>query len=463
MIVKQIYTKCLSEASYFIASNGEAAVIDPIRDLDQYIDLLEQHNAKLKYVVETHFHADFVSGHLDLSKKTGAPIIYGPSAKTDFEIINAKDGETFTIGKLKLKALHSPGHTPESTCYLLFDEKGKEYCIFTGDTLFVGDVGRPDLFGGKHTKEELAQQMYKSLNTIIKPLPNHVIVYPAHGAGSSCGKSLGNETFSTIGEQKQSNYALQDMSESEFVTAICEGLQAPPKYFPINAKINKTGYTPIDSVVQNSYTALTADDIKANKDATILDVRKPEVFELGFVTNSINIGLNGRFAEWAGKLISYDEPLIIVSNDKHDAKEAIVRLARVGFENVIGYLLGGFESWKKLELPFDMIISIDAYEFSLDVKHEANLKVVDVRTENEFEAGHVLNANNLPLPRLADEALALNDGNEQPIYVHCLSGYRSMIAASILKKQGFSVVKNIEGGWKSLIETEVTTVIPQPV
>jgi len=461
MIVKQIYTQCLSEASYFIASKGEAAVIDPIRDLDQYFALLKEHDVKLKYVIETHFHADFVSGHLDLSNQTGAPIIYGPKAETEFEIINAKDGEEFVIGDLKLKALHSPGHTPESTCYLLFDGTGKEHCIFTGDTLFVGDVGRPDLMGGKHTKEELAKHMYNTLNTIIKPLADNVIVYPAHGAGSSCGKSLGSETFSTIGEQKQSNYALQKMTEDEFVKAICEGLASPPKYFPINAKINKTGYSPIDDVIQKSFTALTTDDIMANSKAVLLDVRTPDEFELGFINNSINIGLNGRFAEWAGKLISFDEPIIIISNNESDAKEAIVRLARVGFENVIGYLMGGFNSWKKLELPFDMVISIDAYEFSLDVKHETKINIVDVRNDGEFEEGHVLNASNFPLHNLQEKPLDVD--SDKSIYVHCLSGYRSMIAASILKKLGYGNIKNISGGWKALIETDITTVIPQPV
>lgn len=453
MTVEQLYTKCLSEAAYFVTSEGEAAVIDPLRDVDEYIKKAEEMGVKIKYIFETHFHADFVSGHLELSKRTGAPIVYGPNTETKFSVMIAADGEEFNIGKVKLKALHTPGHTLESTSYLLYDEDGKEHCIFTGDTLFVGDVGRPDLFSGNMSKEELAGMLYESLNSKIKTLPDHVIVYPAHGPGSACGKSLGKETFSTIGAQKESNYALQDMTQEEFVKAVTEGLSAPPAYFPVNARINKEGYGDMETIKETGLTPLTVAELKLKiqDGAWILDTRKATEFTNEFIPGSISIGLEGRFAEWAGKLLPFDQPLVLVTEPGKE-EESIVRLARVGYESVQGYLDGGIQTWVDAGEPVDMIIDIEPDELAMDMPHDNKLEVIDVRQTSEYENGHVKGASNLPLDTLMDPLnIALTDGDYN-LYIHCAGGYRSVIAASLFKRHGYNNLRNVLGGYGKIKE-----------
>jgi hydroxyacylglutathione hydrolase len=447
MEIKQLYTNCLSEAAYFVSSDGEAAVIDPLRDVDTYIQMAEERGVKIKYIFETHFHADFVSGHIDLSQKTGAPIVYGPGATTGFKVHVAQDGEEFTIGKAKIKAIHTPGHTLESTCYLLTNEEGKEECIFTGDTLFVGDVGRPDLFSGNLSKEELAGMMYDTLQNKIKTLNDSITVYPAHGPGSSCGKALGPETFSTIGTQKATNYALQEMTKEEFIKTVTTGLSAPPVYFPINARINKEGYDSLDDVYATASTPLSIAAFKeAAKDAIILDTRPSTVFTNGFVPGSISIGLDGRFAEWAGTMLPFDQPLVLVTEEGKE-KESITRLARVGIDNVRGYLKGGYEAWAEAGEQLDMIIDIEADELAMDMPHDTNLEVVDVRKTSEFETAHVRGARSLPLDSMTDPLnIALID-DEHNLYVHCAGGYRSVIAASILKRHGYHNLRNVLGGF----------------
>ena len=446
MEVQQLYTSCLSEAAYFISSEGEAAVIDPLRDVDAYIKLAEEKGVTIKYIVETHFHADFVSGHLELAKRTGAPIVYGPNTEAGFSFHKAKDGEVFKIGKVQLKAIHTPGHTLESTSYLLHDEEGKAYCVFTGDTLFVGDVGRPDLFSGNLSKEELAGYMYDSLQEKIKPLEDHVIVYPAHGPGSSCGKNLGPQTFSTIGEQKQSNYALQEMTKDEFITAVTTGLSTPPAYFPINARINKEGYESLD--MERATRALTVQEFKEKlkEGALILDTRAATVFTQGFVPGSISIGLDGRFAEWAGILLPFNQPLLLVT-DPGMEKESVVRLARVGFDKVYGFLDGGFDTWKAAGEKIDIIVDIEPDELAMDIPHDPKLEVIDVRKPGEFEAGHVKGAVNIPLDTLTDTAIVASIEDDNNLYIHCAGGYRSVIAASLLKRQGYHNLRNVLGGY----------------
>jgi hydroxyacylglutathione hydrolase len=448
MEVKQLYTNCLSEAAYFIVSNGAAAVIDPLRDVDSYLALAKEHNATIKYIFETHFHADFVSGHLDLAAKTGAPIVYGPDTEAQFPITLAKDGQIFTIGDITLEVLHTPGHTLESTCYLLRDEQAVPYCVFTGDTLFVGDVGRPDLFSGDLTKEELAAMMYDSLNNKIKPLEDHIIVYPAHGPGSSCGKNLGPDTFSTIGSQKSTNYALQPMSREEFIKAVTTGLNAPPVYFPKNASLNKKGYNSLDSVLSRGLTALSVPEFKdlVAKDAWIVDTRPATVFTHGFVPGAISLGLDGRIAEWAGNVIPLEQPLVLVTLPGKE-QESITRLARVGVDNILGYLSGGFEAWETAGETVDLIIDIEPDELAMDIPFDENLEVIDVRKPSEFEAGHVAGAKNLPVETLVDplQVAMLNDTNN--LYIHCAGGYRSVIAASLLKRQGLHNLRNVLGGY----------------
>ena len=446
MEVQQLYTSCLSEAAYFISSEGEAAVIDPLRDVDAYIKLAEEKGVTIKYIFETHFHADFVSGHLELAKRTGAPIVYGPNTEAGFSFHKAKDGEVFKIGKVQLKAIHTPGHTLESTSYLLHDEEGKAYCVFTGDTVFVGDVGRPDLFSGNLSKEELAGYMYDSLQEKIKPLEDHVIVYPAHGPGSSCGKNLGPQTFSTIGEQKQSNYALQEMTKDEFITAVTTGLSTPPAYFPINARINKEGYESLD--MERATRALNVQDFKEKlkEGALILDTRAATVFTQGFVPGSISIGLDGRFAEWAGILLPFNQPLLLVT-DPGMEKESVVRLARVGFDKVYGFLDGGFDTWKAAGEKIDIIVDIEPDELAMDIPHDHKLEVIDVRKPGEFEAGHVKGAVNIPLDTLTDTAIVASIEDDNNLYIHCAGGYRSVIAASLLKKQGYHNLRNVLGGY----------------
>ena len=382
MFIKQLYTGCLSEAAYFIESEGEVAIIDPLRDTDEYLQLAKEKNAGIKYIFETHFHADFVSGHIDLSNKTGAPIIFGPGATTKYNVHEAKDGEVFKLGKLTIEVLHTPGHTLESSCYLLKDENDKPYALFTGDTLFVGDVGRPDLSSGDMSSEELAGIMYKTIQNKILPLADEVIVYPAHGAGSSCGKNLGSETFSTIGEQKLSNYALQPQTKEAFVKAVTEGLGTAPRYFAVNARINMQGYNSLDDVKQNGLTALNIDTFKqwVKEDAIILDTRHASVFTQGFIPGSVFIGLEGRFAEWAGSLLPFDRSIVLITEPGKE-EETVVRLSRVGFDKMMGYLDGGFEAWATAGEKSELIIDIAADELSMDITHDTNLVVVDVRSE----------------------------------------------------------------------------------
>ncbi len=463
MYIKQLYTGCLSEAAYYIESDGEAAVIDPLRDIDIYLQLAAERKTTIKYIFETHFHADFVSGHLEMSKATGAPIIYGPKTKAGFDVVIAKDGDVFPLGKISFEVLHTPGHTPESTCYLLKNEEGKAYAVFTGDTLFCGDVGRPDLAqtDGSVTTEDLAAQLYNSLQQKLMPLPNEVLVYPAHGPGSSCGKNLGPQTHSTMGEEKKTNYALQPQTEDEFIKAVTEGLTAPPQYFSINAEINKTGYEGMDTVLEKGLTALPVDAFtKKMKEpnVTILDTRHADVFTQGFVPGSISIGLEGRFAEWAGSLLSFDHSLMLVTDEGME-KETIIRLARVGFEKFEGYLQGGFAAWKAAGEPIDLIINVEADEVAMDIPFDENMVIVDVRKEVEFADGHVVDAVNIPLANMADPASMSGIDDTDNLYVHCAGGYRSVIAASLLKRQGIHNIRNISGGFAALkeekkIETE---------
>ena len=453
MYLKQIYTGCISEAAYFVESNGEAIVIDPLRDTEEYLQLAKEHKAKIKYIFETHFHADFVSGHLDLSKQTGALIVYGPKTEANFPFYLAKDGEIFKIGNITLEVIHTPGHTLESTCYLLRDEKGKPNCIFTGDTLFVGDVGRPDLSSGDMTSEELASIMYETIQNKLLPLDDNIIVYPAHGPGSSCGKNLGSETTTTIGEQKKTNYALRSQTREQFIAAVTMGLDEAPPYFLINAKINKEGYDSLDEIKKKGLTPLTVSEfkLKISDDILILDTREAKEFTNGFIPGSLFIGLEGRFAEWAGSILPFHQRMILIT-DEGKEEETIVRLARVGFDNVEGYLEGGFESWKKAGEKIDMMIDIEADELAMDIPHDDNLVIVDVRKENEFAEGHIKDAINLPLNDMTDIAQIASLEENQNIYIHCASGYRSLIAASILKKQGYHNIRNVIGGWSKIKE-----------
>src|SRR5690242_2369354 len=453
MYIQQIYTGCLSEASYFVESNGIAAVIDPIRDTESYLEMAKEHNASIKYIFETHFHADFISGHLDLAKQTGATIVYGPNTKANFKFHLAKDGEEFKVGNLTLQVIHTPGHTLESTCYLLKDENGKPYCIFTGDTLFVGDVGRPDLSSGNLSKEELASIMYDSIQNKLKTLPDDLIVYPAHGPGSSCGKNLGPETQSTIGNEKQSNYAMLPQTREEFIKAVTKDLSDPPPYFPINAKINREGYSNLEEIKAKGLHALPLKEFKQQlrEDSIILDTREPEAFSNGFIPGSIFIGLGGRFAEWAGSLLPFDKPILLITEEGKE-EEAVVRLARVGFENVEGFLRGGFDAWKKAGEKTDMIINVEADELAMDIPFDDRLTVLDVRKFSEFADGHVKDAMNLPLAEINDVAQIAQLEEDQNIYIHCGGGYRSIIAASLLKRQGYHNLRNVLGGWDKIKE-----------
>jgi hydroxyacylglutathione hydrolase len=455
MYIKQFYTGCLSEAAYYIESNGEAAIIDPLRDTEAYLIHAAERSASIKYIFETHFHADFVSGHIDLSKQTGAPIIYGPETETKFPVHIAKDKEVFQLGAVSIEVLHTPGHTLESACYLLKDENGKDHALFTGDTLFVGDVGRPDLSSGNLSKEELAAIMYDTIQQKILPLADDILVYPAHGAGSSCGKNLGPNTFSTIGDEKKNNYALQQQTKEEFIKVVTEGLSDAPKYFSINALINKEGYESLDKIKASALTALSVADVKAqlkkNIDTIILDTRSEADFINGFIPGSIFIGLEGRFAEWAGSLLPFDKPLLLVT-DAGREEETVVRLARVGFSNFAGYLEGGFKAWESGGEKIDMVISIEADELAMDLPFDKNLLAVDVRKEIEFAEGHIKDAINMPLGDMTDVALLAGLEEDQNIYVYCGGGYRSLIASTLMKRQGIHNLRNVEGGWAKIKE-----------
>ena len=449
MFIKQLYTGCLSEAAYYIDSDGEAAIIDPLRDVEVYLGLARERNATIKYIFETHFHADFVSGHLDLAKATGAPIIYGPNTETSFPIHLAGDGELFHLGGSTIEVLHTPGHTIESCCYLVRTPDGQPHALFTGDTLFVGDVGRPDLSSGNMTREDLAGMLYDSLQSKILSLPDEVIIYPAHGPGSSCGKNLGPNTHSTLKQEKETNYALKAPTKEAFVLAVTEGLDAPPSYFPINARINKEGYESLEGVLENGLKALDLPAFKKwiTKDDTILlDTRPSNLFVEGFVPGAISIGLDGRFAEWAGSLLPFDKPIVLVTAPGEE-KESVIRLARVGFDKVQGFLEGGFPAWRNAGEPIDMIIDVEADEMAMDIPFDENLVVLDVRRETEFADGHVKDAINLPLQDMADPVSMANLEDRFNLYVHCGGGYRSVIAASLLKRQGIHNLRNVTGGW----------------
>jgi len=458
MYIEQLYTGCLSEAAYYIESEGKAAVIDPLRDIDVYLELANKRKASIEYIFETHFHADFVSGHLDLSKATGAPIVYGPKTETSFPVTVAKDGEEFKLGRISFQVLHTPGHTLESSCYLLKDDEGKPHAIFTGDTLFIGDVGRPDLAQkSEHlTSGELAGMLYDSLHTKVTTLPDDVIVYPAHGEGSSCGKNLGPETYSTLGEQKKTNYALLAESKEEFIKAVTEGLAEPPQYFPINAKINKEGYDSLDEVLEQGLKEYTPKEFneRMQKDNTIvLDTRPATEFTSGFVPGSISIGLEGRFAEWAGSLLPFDQDILLVTSPDKE-KESIVRLARVGFTRMVGILKGGFNAWKSSGNEFDIIIDVEADELAMDLPFDDKMVVLDVRRETEYADGHVRKAINLPLNDLTDPGSLANLDEDLNFYVHCAGGYRSVIASSLLKRQGIHNFRNVLGGFDAIKKLE---------
>jgi len=461
MYIKQLYTNCLSEAAYYVESEGEAAVIDPLRDIEEYLHLAESRKATIKYIFETHFHADFVSGHIDLSKASGAPIVFGPQTETSFPVHVAKDGEVFKLGKVSLEVLHTPGHTLESTCYLLKDEKGKDHAVFTGDTLFLGDVGRPDLSSGNLSKEELAAMMYDSLQSKIVPLADDVIVYPAHGPGSACGKNLGPETQSTIKSEKEANYALKPQGKEEFVKAVIDGLAEPPQYFSINARINKEGYESLGELMKN-FKALRVAEFKqlANNDVTILDTRPAPLFTQGFVPGSISIGLEGRFAEWAASLLPFDKDILLVAEPGKET-ESLVRLARVGFERIKGYLAGSFDSWKNAGEQIDLIIDVEPDEMAMDLPFDENMVVIDVRREAEFADGHVAGAINIHLEEMTDPSSMANITENQNLYVHCAGGYRSVIASSLLKRQGIHNLRNIVGGYDKIYKLEKVEIVKE--
>lgn len=445
MYIEQLYTSCLAQAAYYIESEGEAAIIDPLRDYEIYTAKAKERNAKIKYIFETHFHADFVSGHIDLAKKTGAEIVYGPGTSTSYPVHVSADGETLKLGKISITVLHTPGHTPESSCFLLIDENGKKHSVFTRDTLFVGDVGRPDLLDGVMTKEELAGMMFDSLRNKLMTLPDEVTVYPAHGAGSACGKNIGKETFSTIGEQKANNYALQPMTKDEFITTVTDGIQPAPAYFFKDAKLNKQGYASMEDVLAAGLKSLDVPAFEAvmKSGAVVIDTRIPDVFEQGFIPGTINFGLNGQYAIWAATLLDISQPVLIIA-DEGKEKESVERLARVGFDQVKGYLAGGFEAWLDAEKRYDMVISVDEEEFELDAKH-TDIKILDVRKPGEWNEQHLAKAHHFPLDSLTRDYTQLDKDEE--MLIHCAGGYRSMIAASFLKSKGFQRVKNVYGGF----------------
>jgi hydroxyacylglutathione hydrolase len=458
MKVEQIYTGCIAHAAYYLESNGEVAIFDPLREVQPYIDRAAMDNAKIKYVFETHFHADFVSGHLDLAAKTGATIVYGPTAKPGFEALVAEDNQVFEVGNYKVKVIHTPGHTMESTTFLLIDEKGKEHGIITGDTLFIGDVGRPDL--AQHviadlTQEKLANHLFDSLRNKIMPLSDDLIVYPNHGAGSACGKKMSKETTDTLGNQKKTNYALRaDMTREEFVKELLTGLTNPPGYFPKNVLMNIQGYESLDTVMERGRKALTAQEfefVATETHALILDTRAPEVFAKGFIPNSINIGLNGSFAMWVGEMITDIKQEILLVTDKDQEEEAIIRLSRVGYDHTIGYLAGGFETWQAANFEVDSVERMSATELEASYSNEP--LIIDVRKKSEFESEHVLNAVNIPLNELNLRFTELP--KDQAFILHCAGGYRSMIAASILKSRGFDDFKDVEGGMTEILKTNI--------
>lgn len=457
MKVEQIYTGCLAQGAYYIESNGEAAIIDPLREVQPYLDKAQKEGAEIKYVLETHFHADFVSGHIDLAKKTGASIVYGPNANPKYDVHIAEDGEELQIGDVKLKVLHTPGHTMESTCYLLLDENGKPHSLFSGDTLFLGDVGRPDLaVKSDVTIEELAGHMFESLRNKIMTLPDEVVVYPGHGAGSACGKNMRSDTVGTIGEEKATNYALRaDMSKADFVKEVTDGLMPPPSYFPQNAALNIGGYESLDNVMSRGLQALSNEAFEAAANETgaiILDTRNPGEFGKGFIPNSINIGIDGGFAPWVGTLIpDIKQPLLLVT-ERGREEEVVTRLARVGYDSAIGYLKDGFEGWVAAGKDVERVKNVSPTTFA-DLFRNEEIRVVDVRKPGEYESEHVRGAENLPLDFIND--LMDRFQREGTTYLHCAGGYRSMIAASILKARGFDNMVNVLGGFNEICDTDI--------
>lgn len=459
MKIEQIYTGCLAHAAYYLESNGEAAIFDPLREVEPYIKKAEKDNAKIKYVFETHFHADFVSGHLDLAEKTGAKIVYGPTAKPAFDAIIATDNQIFEVGKCQVKAIHTPGHTMESTTYMLIDENGKEHGLITGDTLFIGDVGRPDL--AQHviadlTQEKLADHLFDSLRNKIMPLSDDLIVYPNHGAGSACGKMMSKETTDTLGNQKRFNYALRpDMTKDEFIREVLTGLSAPPAYFPKNVLMNIKGYESIDTVLERGEKALSPSsfEVVANEtNALILDSRQTDDFAAGFIPNSINIGLDSNFAMWVGELIpDINQEILLVTNEGKE-EETITRLARVGYDHAIGFLKGGFDAWKQSGKDFETINRISVDEFVENYKNEHTL-VIDVRKKSEYASEHVIDAINIPLNEINEHLAEIP--KEKPFILHCAGGYRSMIAASILKQRGWENFVDVKGGFAAIAKTDV--------
>ncbi|MDH3651138.1 MAG: MBL fold metallo-hydrolase [Saprospiraceae bacterium] len=461
MKIEQLYTGCLAQGAYYIESDREAAIIDPLRETEPYVEMAKDRGAKIKYIFETHFHADFVSGHLDLAQKTGAQIVYGPGAQTEYEKYEAKHGEEFILGQVTIRVLHTPGHTPESTTYLLLDEEGKEHAIFSGDTLFIGDVGRPDLAQKATglTKEDLAGWLFDSLRNKIMTLPDDVIVYPAHGAGSACGKSMSQETWSTLGEQKRSNYALRhDMSRNEFITEVTEGLLPPPQYFAKNAALNKQGYQSIDQVMRRGAEALTPEQFEmvANAEgALLLDVRTKEEFVEGFIPNSVFIGLDGSFAPWVGALIpDLQQPILLIAPEGK-AAETVKRLARVGYDNSVGYLKGGFEAWVKAGKEVDKIHTIDVQALESDYVDDNSINILDLRKPGEFENEHIDGAQNFALDYINKKMVEVD--RSKPYYLHCRSGYRSTIAASILQSRGFEKLINVHGTFDEVLSSSIRT------
>lgn len=458
MKVEQIYTGCLAQGAYYIESNGEAAVIDPLREIGPYVEKAGRSKATIKYVFETHFHADFVSGHLDLAKATGAKIVFGPTAKPGFEAITAEDGQEFQIGSVKLRVLHTPGHTMESSCFLLIDETGKATSLFSGDTLFIGDVGRPDLAQKvipDLTQDKLAAHLFDSLRNKIMPLADDIIVYPAHGAGSACGKNMSKETTDTLGHQKATNYALRpDMTKEEFIQAVLTGLTPPPQYFPLNVLMNIKGYESISEVIKRGTQALDPkafETAASETDALILDTRQPAEFAKGFIPNSINIGLDGQFASWVGTLIpDINQQILFIAEPGHE-EEVVTRLARVGYDHAIGYLKGGFDAWRNDGREMDNIVSISSDELAALLEKHPDTKVLDVRRKSEYDSEHMVKAVNIPLDYINQNMSEVHKNDT--CYVHCAGGYRSMIFISILKARGYDNLINVSDGFKGIKAT----------
>nr|WP_317632058.1 MBL fold metallo-hydrolase [uncultured Flavobacterium sp.] len=458
MKIEQIYTGCLAQGAYYIESNNEAVIIDPLREVDSYVQKAKTNNVKIKYVLETHFHADFVSGHIDLAKATAATIVYGPTAKPEFDAYIATDNEILQIGDIKIKVIHTPGHTLESTSYLLIDENGKETALFTGDTLFIGDVGRPDLAQkvvADLTEQKLAKMLYHSLHNKIMPLANDIIIYPAHGAGSACGKNMSKETFDTLGNQKATNYALQPMSESEFVTKVLDGLTPPPAYFPENVLLNIKGYENIEKVLNRGLTPLNPQQFEAManaQSALIIDTRDPQQFAKSFIPNAINIGIDGNFAPWVGTLIpDIKQPILIIA-DEGRQQEVVTRLARVGYDNTLGFLKGGLTAWENANKETDSIVSITPQELA-QIQQKNTIEIIDVRKANEHLSEHILNTKNIELDYINQKVNDLD--KNKTYYIHCASGYRSMIFNSILRARGYHNLIDINGGFTAIKQSNL--------